>query len=216
MSPATIADHLDMIASLDGGVAARHDSTAGVHRLTIVTADRPGILSEVAGAVAVEELSILGGTVFTRDDGVAIDVLHVAPSDAGHATDWDAVCAAIVDAVQERVDFADRLATLQTQPGSSDYRPSPPATVTVNNSESEQFSILEVRTVDRRGVLYAITHALSQSGFDIHLAKVDTVSGEVFDAFYLRRSNGRRVEAPDEIERLTRNIQEALSALDAA
>ena len=84
----------------------------------------------------------------------------------------------------------------------------------VDNAGSDGYSIVEVNAADRLGLLYAITNALRSLALDIHVAKVDTVGREVVDAFYVRRENGRRVEADDEIDRLRQRVMEAVSALD--
>ena len=98
------------------------------------------------------------------------------------------------------------------------YRGEPPApiptSVTVDNSGSEDYSILEIRAADRLGLLYAITNVLHEVGLDIHMAKVNTLGHEIVDAFYVRRANGRRIEAADEIERLAAHVTEAVQALD--
>ncbi|MCK9496215.1 MAG: hypothetical protein M0R75_12065, partial [Dehalococcoidia bacterium] len=67
---------------------------------------------------------------------------------------------------------------------------------------------------DRRGLLYAVTKALHDLRIDIHLAKVDTIGPEVFDAFYIRRESGARIEEPDEAARLIARIEGVLAALD--
>jgi [protein-PII] uridylyltransferase len=74
---------------------------------------------------------------------------------------------------------------------------------------------VEVTAQDRPGLLHAVTHVLSEQGIDIHLAKMDTLGPEAFDAFYVRRENGRRIEDPDEIERLEAHVLEAIAALEA-
>lgn len=74
--------------------------------------------------------------------------------------------------------------------------------VHLDNTASNSYSVLEVTAQDRSGLLHAITHVLHELWIDIPLAKVDTLGPEVFDAFYIHRENGRRVEDPDEIERL--------------
>jgi hypothetical protein len=43
---------------------------------------------------------------------------------------------------------------------------------------------------------------------------MDTLGPEAFDAFYVRRENGRRIEDPDEIERLEAHVLEAIGALE--
>ena len=71
--PEQIGMHIALIEQAAGGTALAHDRAGDVDRLTIVTRDRPGILSLVAGTLAVHNVTVLGGTAFTRDDGVAID-----------------------------------------------------------------------------------------------------------------------------------------------
>jgi [protein-PII] uridylyltransferase len=94
-------------------------------------------------------------------------------------------------------------------------QPAPiPTTVHVDNVGSDAYSIVEVTAADRLGLLYAITHALHDMGLDIHVAKVDTIGREVVDAFYVRRQNGRRIEAEDEIERVRARVVEAVTRLD--
>jgi [protein-PII] uridylyltransferase len=89
-----------------------------------------------------------------------------------------------------------------------------PTTVKVDNAASERYTIVEVTTADRLGLLFALTNALHSLALDIHLAKVDTIGVEVVDAFYVLRENGRRVEGADEIERVERRIRRAITELD--
>ncbi|MEI7926114.1 MAG: ACT domain-containing protein, partial [Chloroflexota bacterium] len=88
-----------------------------------------------------------------------------------------------------------------------------PTVVHVDNTASRDYTILEVSTADRRGLLYGVTKLLHERGIDIHLAKVDTIGPEVVDAFYIRRENGRRIDDPDEIERLRTAVEDVLAAL---
>ena len=88
-----------------------------------------------------------------------------------------------------------------------------PTVVHIDNTASRDYTILEVSTADRRGLLYGITKLLHERGMDIHLAKVDTIGPEVVDAFYIRRANGLRIDDADEMERLRRAVLEVLEAL---
>jgi [protein-PII] uridylyltransferase len=217
MQPEVIGDHIALIERAAGGTALDHDRVGDVDRLTIVTHDRPGILSLVAGTLAVHNVAVLGGSAFTRDDGVAIEVMYVADG-LGHGIDerrWARVAEAVPQALAGTFPIDERLAeTRMTYARAT--RPAPiPTTVAVDNVGSDVYSIVEVTAADRLGLLYAITHALHSLSLDIHVAKVDTIGREVVDAFYVRRENGRRVEAPDEIERLRQRVVEAVTTLDA-
>ncbi len=216
-SPEEIGDHIELIERASGGTAVDHDKVGDLDRLTIVTADRPGILSLVAGTLAVHNVAVLGGSAFTRDDGIAIEVMYVADGLA-HGIDerrWARVAEAVPQALAGTFPIDERLAETRSAYASM-MQPAPIATtVAVDNVGSDLYSIVEVTAADRLGLLYAITHALHSLSLDIHVAKVDTIGREVVDAFYVRRENGRRVEAPDEIERLRQRVTEAVRALDA-
>ena len=75
--PETIGEYFALIDEAVGGTVTRHYRAGGMERLTIVTHDRPGILSLVVGALAVDDISVFGGSAYTRDDGVVIEILHV-------------------------------------------------------------------------------------------------------------------------------------------
>ncbi len=223
-APETIAEHIELIRAARAdprGTAVRRDRLGSLDRLTIVTPDRPGILQAVAGTLASHNANVLGGVAYTRDDGVAIQVWHVDDA-LGHGIDdrrWSRILDAVPRALAGEFPVDERLAEVRaTYGGSADHharlRAEIPTTVHVDNTASEGYSVLEVSTADRLGLLYAITRALHALAVDIHLAKVDTIGQEVVDAFYVRRENGRRVEAPDEIERVEQRVRAAIESLD--
>jgi [protein-PII] uridylyltransferase len=213
--PDVIGDHIELIERAAGDTAVHHDRVGDVDRLTIVTRDRPGILSLVAGALAVHNVNVLGGVAYTRDDGVAIQVMYVGDG-LGHGIDerrWSRVFEAVPEALAGRFPIEERLA--ETRRAYAGMPPAPiPTKVNVDNVGSDRYSIVEVNAADRVGLLYAITNAMHELALDIHVAKVDTIGREVVDAFYVRRENGRRVEAADEIERLRQRVIGAVAALD--
>ena len=211
-----VGDHLGLIAEAarNGGTAARHDRLGALDRLTIVTPDRPGLIQTIAGTLAGHNANVLGGVAHTRDDGVAIEVWHVSDSLGVGIDDrrWERILQAVPAALAGEFKIDERLAEVRAS------YPAPPLAnvptiVHVDNTASRDYTILEVSTADRRGLLYGVTRLLHERGIDIHLAKVDTIGPEVVDAFYIRRENGRRIDDPDEIERLRRAVLDVLEAL---
>ncbi len=214
--PEAIGDHLALIAEADGGTAMRHDRAGDIERLTIVTRDRPGVLALVAGVLAVDDVNVLGGSVYARKDGVAIHVFDVADA-LGYGIDdarWPRIGEHLVSAFAGVFDLEQRLQGARQARRHAGH-PTVAPIVHIDNSGPDGYSVIEVNAEDRVGLLHAIASALHEIGLDIHLAKVDTFGHEVADAFYVLRENGRRVEAPDEIERVRRRIVEAIGALDA-
>lgn len=226
MDPLAIGRHIELIAQgvLDSRSShargtmtpmLHYDRLGSIDRLTIVTADQPGILQAVAGTLTVHNVNVLGGTAFTRDDGIAVDVMHLGDARGREIDDrrWERIIEAVPSAIAGEFPIEQRLAETREA-----YRGEPPApiptSVTVDNTGSEDYSILEIRAADRLGLLHAITNVLHESGLDIHMAKVNTLGHEIVDAFYVRRANGRRIEDEDEIERLAAHVTDAVHALD--
>ena len=213
--PETIGKHIELVNQAQAtGVGLHRDDLDGMDRLTIVCQDRPGLLQLIAGTLAAQQANVLGGVAYTREDGIAIEVWHV--SDAlGHGIDerrWSRILATVPGALDGSYALEERLAQVR------EMYPSPPTHIApsahVENGASDQYSILEVTAQDRPGLLHAVTHVLHELGIDIHLAKVDTLGPEVFDAFYIQRENGRRIEDPDEVARLERRVLDAITALE--
>src|SRR6185295_11208386 len=118
--------HLGLIREAAGGTAERRDSLGAVDRFTLVTPDRPGILSLVAGTLAVHNANVLGGTAFTRDDGTAIEVMHVNDG-LGHDIDerrWARIFEAVPAALAGAFPVAERLAETRAA-----YRAAPRAQI---------------------------------------------------------------------------------------
>ncbi len=216
--PAAVADHIALIqeAQAAGGAAARFERLGAIDRVTIVAPDRPGLLQDIAGTLAGFSVSMLGGVAYTRADGIAIEVWHVGDALGVGIDDrrWGRIMAALPAAARGEYDIADRLEEVRRSYPQPPRRSDIETKVHLDNEASRDYSVLEISAPDRRGLLYAVTRALHEMRIDIHLAKVDTIGPEVFDAFYIRRENGSRIEEWDEVERLERRIAEVLAGLD--
>lgn len=220
--PERVADHIDLIeeaARAEGRTAARREALGEIDRVTLVSPDRPGLLQDVAGTLAGFNASMLGGVAYTRADGVAIQVWHVgdALNNGGSGIDdrrWARILDALPRAARRQFDIEERLAEVRRSYPQPPRRADIETKVHLDNRASRDYSVLEVSAPDRRGLLYAVTKALHDLRIDIHLAKVDTIGPEVFDAFYIRRESGARIEEPDEAARLIARIEGVLAALD--
>ncbi|MEX2446328.1 MAG: HD domain-containing protein, partial [Dehalococcoidia bacterium] len=212
----TVGDHLALIEEAAGGTAVRHERLGQLDRLTVVTPDRPGLIQAIAGTLACHNANVLGGVAHTRADGVAVQVWHVTDTlEVGiDERRWQRILEAIPAAVEGAFPIDERLAEVRAAYPVTG-RPNVPMAVHVDNTASRDYTVLEVSTADRRGLLYAVTKLLHGRAIDIHLAKVDTIGPEVVDAFYIRSEGGRRIDDPQEMAELRQAVLAALSALEA-
>lgn len=178
----------------------REGERPGVHDLAVAAADRPGLLADIAGALALQGLTILSARAYTSGDGVALDLFAVQGVFEPEITEerWRRFRGDLRHALDGRLSLERRVAEKRRH-----YPPPPPVTpeVRVNDDASDFSTVVEVSAGDRLGLLFDLALAFRDLGLDVHVAKVATYGPRVVDAFYIRDLEGRKVgERAVEIE----------------
>lgn len=197
VEPTRAARHFATIAPPVGvrEVRAVHHAgvRAGSYELLVVARDRPGLLSWIAGSLALAGLSILTAQVFTTEDGVAADLFEVEGAWELDVPErrWREFRGMLRRAVDGSVSLEHRVDEKRR------WYPPPkvptPVTVHVDEEASDFSTVIEVGAPDRLGLLYDITRTFAELGLDVHLAKVATYEGRVVDSFYVRDAVGGKV-----------------------
>jgi [protein-PII] uridylyltransferase len=180
-------------------------------RLTVVTADRPGLFSRVTGVLALHGLGVLDAAV-TGLDGMALEELRVESS-FGPTIAWDKVIADLEKVLEGKLALQARLAERARvyggRPGRGPVHE--PPRVVVDNRASRDATVVEVHAVDAVGILYRITRALAELDLNIVSAKVQTLGDRVVDAFYVRDMAGQKVTDPAALVEVERALLHELS-----
>lgn len=171
--------------------------------ITVVAPDRPGLLSRVAGALALLGLDVRSAAVGS-ENGMAVEVLDVVPRHGAEPSPVrvaEEVRAAIDGrgAIERRID--ERTRDYDWSARATAAHTSAPV-VLFDDEASDRATVVEVRARDALGLLYRVTSALAGCGVDIITAKVSTIGHEVVDAFYVTEVGGAKVidrERQDEI-----------------
>ncbi|MCX6407581.1 MAG: [protein-PII] uridylyltransferase [Propionibacteriales bacterium] len=162
--------------------------------VTVVTADRPGVMALIAGGLALQGLAVRSVRVVTQDDA-AVSLWEVARPDL------------LAGAVRERLlpvlsgDLPlERRMTLTPVEGL-------PARVQVLPGLSESATLLEVRAADRRGLVWTVCDAIAAVDCSIRSAHLSTYGDEARDVFYVVDADGEPLD-----EAATRRLHEAVDA----
>lgn len=173
------------------------DESEGCWKIIFLAGDRPGLFSDLAGVLALNNINILSAEIYTWRDGTAVDILKVtSPLDS---TDpertWKKAKADLEDTFQGKISL-DYCLEQKAAPSifSKDKRPSRPPKVAVDNELSDFFTVIEVFADDRTGLLYLITRALFDLELDIRIAKISTKGDQIADVFYVSDLVGQKVE----------------------
>ena len=145
-------------------------------RVTVIAADRVGLLADVAAVFALQRVGIRTARAWSQERA-GVSVWEVADEHVDGS-----VLRQRYDAIQDgRVDPAPRLAPPESQPLAP--------TVVVRPEASAQATVLEVRTADRPGVVYLVCAALARLDVAVRSAHVDTLGPQAVDVFYLQESS---------------------------
>jgi [protein-PII] uridylyltransferase len=167
---------------------------ASGHTVTVMTADRPGVFSRVAGVLALHGLDVLAAAAHSTEEGRALAEFRVHDP-FRDSTPWDRVRADLRLALDGRLALGARLAErARTYHRRKPASPTAPGTrVTFDAEASAGATVIDVQTRDGVGVLYRITRALAELDLDIRSARVQTLGASVVDAFYVRDGRGGKI-----------------------
>jgi [protein-PII] uridylyltransferase len=208
-----VAQHFGLLTSVIGPTEVKTLSgpgeRLGTYSLTVVAADRRGLLASIAGALSLAGLSILTAQVFTSDDDIAVDVFEVEGAFEPNVDEarWREFRASLRKAIEGRISLEHRVAEKRRYyPPKADV----PVEVSAHNDASDFFTVIEVGAPDRLGLLFDITRTFAELDLDVHIAKVATYGGRVVDAFYVRDALGRKLEDPSQLGEIEEALRERL------
>lgn len=194
--------------------AVRHLPEKEVSEITVCTTDRPGLFASIAGVLAAMSLDILSARIITRKDGLILDSFRISHTNMAEAVmrreKWERVEALLEKVLVGEIDVA-RLVDQSDKPSLFKRRaPKVPTAIAIDNHASDDFTIVEVYTQDRIGVLFAITHTLHRLGLSIHVAKISTNVDQVADIFYVADAHGKKIADMAQLEAIRSELYRAL------
>jgi [protein-PII] uridylyltransferase len=211
-------DHRMRPSSLAGRGVAVIETTASPAGdgwgVTLAARRQTGLFATMAGVLALHEVNIRSADFYLWNDATEIHAYQTAnPPDILFPDElWARVRRAVRYALTGKLSLDYRIqekrsSPLAVKPPDIGIRPG----VAVDNDASEFFSVVEVRASDRLGLLYDIAVALDSLHLDVHMAKIDTHGLKVYDLFYVRGADGRKVCDPARIKELVSLVLACLS-----
>jgi [protein-PII] uridylyltransferase len=215
-----MAEHARLLARLDDETRAvwaiRHPENCNYSEVTVATFDDVGVFTLMCGALASKEINILSAQGYSTDDGYAIETFQVTAANGGPLPEG-----LVLDRVERLVNevlrgernldesFAIRLGP---PPGGREQQELAPTQIEFDNAVSANRTVIEVRTVDRPGLLHALTRVIADSGHMIYLAMISTEAYRAVDVFYLTDLEGMKIDDPKRIAQLRDRLTELLDS----
>lgn len=222
-SPRTIIRHLTLVRKLKERqkhqnstsflLDAEENESSNCWVVTFLAKDRPGIFSDIAGVLALHNINILSADIYTWREGTVVDIFNVTnPLDTIFADEtWKRIQRDLKNIFRGKLYLPYRLSQ-KNVPSlvSAHTKHARPPRVVVNNESSDFFTVIEVFAEDRIGLLYQITHTLTNLRLDIRVAKIATKGDLIADVFYVRDLEGQKVEDEDQVEEIRAALRQQL------
>ena len=208
--------HDDPASALVAAIRWKAQPDRGHTECWVCTWERRELYAKIAGSFAAASLSVLSADIYTRADNLAFDIFRV--SDLEHRAMIEPRDVALVEstlqqALQvEKFDFTPllqkarrrrRVSTLRVQ--ELDF----PTRTVITNEATNLYTLLEVQTPDRQGLLYDLLRALGKLGINIVLSRIATEKGAAIDSFYLTNNQGERITDPALMQKIQTTVQQA-------
>jgi [protein-PII] uridylyltransferase len=210
-SPEQIRQHFEMAGRFDEEplqIAFQHGRM--MNELTVVARDRPSLFAGIAGALAAWGMNVVTADAFADGLGVVVDSFRFTDTFRTlelNASERERFLASMREIVSGRQSIESMLA------GRRKSRRKAPRMVVetkidFDESASSHSTLLQVVAQDVPGLLRAISKTLSELGYNVEVALVDTEGETAIDVFYLTRQ-GARLNAEEE-EMLRAALLEAI------
>jgi [protein-PII] uridylyltransferase len=197
--PEQVAEHLRLLLPFPGTgelrTSRRPGPAPGTATLTVVGADRVGLMADCAGVLAAAGVGVLDAHAFTHrfDAGaIALDWFVVRDGEDIH---WEQVAADLRGVGDGAMDVA---AAVRRREARRDARPRPladPVPIEVDFGRGALLTRIEVHAPDSPGLLYRLARVLADAGLDVVGARVTTLGPAVRDVFFVRQGGGPPDEA---------------------
>lgn len=191
-----------------------HNHEKSFTEVIMSTVDSPALFTKIAGVMASNKVNILGAQIFTQKNGIAVDILQVGVD--GNIYDdkrkWKAIKNNL-NAVLEGREFVDNLVN-KSESSLLDLSHNVPTSaprVDIDNDVSNEYTVIDITTTDKVGLLYQMTNSFKNFGLYIGVSKITTKGDRAGDTFYVQDIFGHKLIDSDKCDELKRTLLEELS-----
>jgi len=206
------ADLFEQIKDQKIGIDIVPDANRDATRACFVMQDHPGIFSRLAGALALVRANVVDARTYTSKDGYATAVFWVQDAD-GKPYDETRITrlkAMILRILQGEIVARDALKTRdKLKKRERDFIV--PTAITFDNEGSEIYTIIEVDTRDRPGLLHDLTQTLSHANIYIASAVIATYGVQAVDVFYVKDMFGHKIHAKSKRNTIEKKLRNAIT-----
>ena len=187
------------------------DEDRDATRACFVMTDHPGIFARLAGALALVGANVVDARSYTTKDGMVTDAYWIQDADGNP---YDASRLPRLRKMIERT-LRGEVVTTEAMKSRDKVKKRErafkvPTHITFDNEGSEIYTIIEVDTRDRPGLLHDLARTLADSNVYIANAVIATYGEQVVDTFYVKDMFGLKYYSEGKQRTLEKRLRAAI------
>jgi [protein-PII] uridylyltransferase len=188
------------------------DEDRDATRVCFAIADHPGIFSRMCGALALVGANVVDARTYTTKDGFATAAFWIQDIEGSpyEASKLPRLKTMIQKTLKGEVITRDALKT-RDKVKKRESKFTVPTSIIFDNDGSEIYTIIEVDTRDRPGLLFDLTHTLAASNIYIASAVIATYGAQVVDTFYVKDMFGLKFHSKDKQATIEKRLRAAIA-----
>jgi [protein-PII] uridylyltransferase len=208
-SAEAVIRHVDMARSLSDD-PIQIDLQRGRHwfELTLVTADRPGLFSQVAGVLAAWGMNIVKANAFCNAAGVIVDTFYFTDRFRTlelNLPEWERLKRSVDAVLSGEADLERLLRERMRREKDVPAKVKVETRIDIDDESSSHSTIVQVIAQDRPGLLHRISARLAHEKCNIEIAQIDTEGQMAIDVFYLTAGGAKlRKKQQEKLEKSLR------------
>jgi len=195
------------------------DEKRGATRVCFVRKSVPGLFPRLAGILALAKTNIVDAKSFLTKDGFVTTLfwlqdLNGKPYEMiklsrvkGQINKFINNFALLDETLAKRDSLKD---SGRLSKGSSRFVV--PTEITFDNDGSDLYTIIEVDTYDRSGLLYELVNTLHKSNLSVVSATIATYGAQAVDVFYVKNKSGLKILNPSRLDQVKKQLLNAIEA----
>ncbi len=173
--------------------------------------DHPGIFARLTGAIAVIGANVVDARTYTTRDGFATSVFWVQTKNNKQFESrlLEKIANSIKSALLGQV-IPKNLLDEKGKFSRAEREFKVPTTITFDNDGSDIYTIIEIDTRDRIGLIHDLANTLYKNNISIFTAIIATYGEQAVDTFYVKDLFGLKLYAKTKQEKIARQLRESI------
>ncbi len=189
----------------------------GYTEMALCKRDVVGDFANIVGVLSLNRVNVLSAWLFLCSDSYALDVFHITDSrfrysigertikriqeDLGAVFSGETTIEGLLKRKKPSL-LSQKYSTLKV-----------PTKITLDNETSSTHSIIDIKALDRMGLLYDIASTMTSEGLSIEATRITTEGNKAVDVFYVVDSAGSKLTHARFME-LSRKLKQAIEHED--